>query len=86
MAKSEDVGIIKLENGMYAYRFSMLVDGKRISERKSVDQNGNKLRTVKQAIRARNIAMFNARVTRLDQPKEYDNQHEKKNIFCAAWK
>ena len=43
MAKSDDVGIIKLENGNYAYRFTMLVNGKQITKRKTVDENGNKL-------------------------------------------
>ena len=49
MAKQDDVGIIKLGNGYYGFRFSILVDGKRIDQRKTVDVNGNRLRTVKQA-------------------------------------
>ena len=64
MAKQDDVGIIKLGNGYYGFRFSILVDGKRIDQRKTVDVNGNRLRTVKQATRARNEAMFLARTER----------------------
>lgn len=69
MGKSDDTGIIKLDNGCYAYRFTIMVDGQQISQRKSVDASGNKLRTVKQAIRARNDAMYVARTERERQRK-----------------
>ena len=64
MSKSKDVGIIKLDNGMFAYRFTMIVDGKSISQRKSVDADGNKLTSKGQAIKAREAAMVVARTER----------------------
>ena len=64
MPKSEDVGIIKLDNGMFAYRFTVLIDGKQITKRKTVDENGNKLKSKSQAIRARSLAIGKAKIER----------------------
>lgn len=64
MPKSKDVGIIKQKNGLFAYRFTMLIDGKQVTKRKTVDEYGNKLKTRQQAIRARLIAMENVKTER----------------------
>ena len=69
MAKSNDVGVYKLDNGMWAFRYVMVVDGKQISSRKTTDEFGNKLRTKKQAIKARESAMKQARFDREKQRK-----------------
>ena len=55
MAKTEN-GIYQMENGMWAYRFSILIDGKRISRKKTTDENGNKLKTKREATKAREVS------------------------------
>ena len=69
MAKSNDVGVYQLDNGMWGFRFVMVVDGKRISQRKSTDEQGNKLTTKNQAIKARQTAMVQARTERVQKQK-----------------
>ena len=61
MAKSKDVGVYQKKNGMWEYRFTMVVNGNQISKKKGVDEFGNKLKTKREAIRARNTAMEVAR-------------------------
>ena len=63
MAKTEN-GIYQMENGMWAYRFSILIDGKRISRKKTTDENGNKLKTKREATKAREAAIANAHIER----------------------
>jgi len=69
MSKSKDSGIIKLDNGLFAYRFTIVVDGTQISQRKTVDAEGNKLRTKGEAVKAREAAIVAARTERKRQIK-----------------
>lgn len=62
MANNKNSGIYQLENGNWAFRFVMTVDGQKVSSRKSTDEFGNKLKTKKQAIKARESAMAEARL------------------------
>lgn len=62
MAKSNDTGVYQLENGFWGYRFVMVLDGRQVSSRKTTDELGNKLKTKKQAIKAREAAMLQARL------------------------
>ena len=65
MAQSkEENGVYQLESGLWAYRFSILVDGQRISRKKTTDAEGNKLKTQKQAAKARDAAIAAAKVER----------------------
>lgn len=64
MAKVKDAGVYKMENGLWAYRFAIMVDGKQVARRKSTDANGNKLRTKRDAIKAREAAMEQAHLER----------------------
>ena len=68
MAK-KDAGVFQMENGKWAYRFKMVVDGKEISRRKSTDEHGNKLLNKTDAIKAREAAMVAARTERKKQIK-----------------
>ncbi len=63
MAK-KDVGVFKLDNGYWAYRFKITVDGQEISGRKSTDEHGNKLNNKTEAIKAREAAIVAARTER----------------------
>ena len=47
MAKAKDAGVFKMENGLWAYRFAVMIDGKQVARRKSTDEHGNKLHTKK---------------------------------------
>ena len=69
MGKTDDVGVIQKSNGIWEYRFVIVVDGVTINRKKSTDALGNKLRTKKEAIKAREAAMFAARSARQFQRK-----------------
>ena len=60
MAGKCENGVFQQDNGIWAYRFSIIIDGRRITRKKSTDENGNKLKTQKQAIKAREVAITNA--------------------------
>ena len=64
MAKAKDVGVFKQDNGLWAYRFTIQIDGQKISRRKSTDEYGNKLHTKKEAIKAREAAIAQAHLDR----------------------
>lgn len=53
MGKNNKTGIFKNERGDWTYRFSLVIDGQRVSRRKSTDENGNKLHTKSEAIKAK---------------------------------
>lgn len=60
MAGKCENGVFQQENGVWGYRFSILIDGRRISRKKLTDENGKPLKTQKQALKAREIAIKNA--------------------------
>lgn len=62
MAVKCENGVYQQENGLWAYRFSIIIDGRRISRKKTTDENGNKLKTQKQALKAREVAISNAHI------------------------
>ncbi len=64
MARAKDSGVFKMENGLWAYRFAVMIDGKQVARRKSTDALGNKLRTKKDAIKAREAAIEQAHLER----------------------
>ena len=69
MVKSTENGVFQMENGMWGYRFCIVVEGKKISRKKVTDAEGNKLCTKKQAIKAREAAIIEARIERERQHK-----------------
>lgn len=69
MEKTNEKGIYQLENGMWGFRFVLTIDGKKISSRKTTDEFGQKLKTKKQAIKARDSAILHARLDRERQKK-----------------
>ena len=60
MAGKCENGVFQQDNGIWAYRFSILIDGRRISRKKTTDENGKSLKTQKQALKAREVAIKNA--------------------------
>lgn len=68
MEKANETGTYQLDNGMWAYRFKIVVDGKEVAKRKYTDEKGHKLTTQAQAIKARERAIAKARADR--KPKK----------------
>ena len=50
-------GVFKKGNGLWGFRFSLLIDGKRVSRLKSTDANGKTLGSKSAAIKAREAAI-----------------------------
>lgn len=65
-----DAGIRQLKNGNWAYRFSISVNGKKISQRGSTNSEGQPLKTKTDAIRARKKAIKLAQLAPLLPVKE----------------
>ena len=83
MAKAKDAGVFKMENGLWAYRFAIMIDGKQVARRKSTDEHGNKLHTKKEAIRAREAAIEQAHLER-NRQKKLSRRTSKKSIPNTA--
>ncbi|MDD7386784.1 MAG: tyrosine-type recombinase/integrase [Candidatus Faecousia sp.] len=66
---TNSTGVYQKDNGYWEYRFVMMVDGKQINKKKSTDAFGNKLKTKREAIKAREAAMLAARTVREEKPK-----------------
>ena len=57
MSKRNDTGVYQLENGCWAFRYAIMVDGKRIERKRNVDENGSPYKTKTAAIKARQSMM-----------------------------
>ena len=66
---TKDTGVYQKSNGLWEYRFVMMVDGKQICKKKSTDAFGNKLKTKREAIKARAAAMAATRFGAKEKPK-----------------
>lgn len=97
MGKSNTEGVYKKENGYWEYRFVIVVDGKQIARKKCRDELGNKLRTKREAIKAREAAMVQARAGRVQKKKivrrtvkevfqEYCEKGRKANAYTTCLK
>ncbi len=47
MSESKTKGVYQLENGFWGYRFTMLVNGRTVSQRRVKDDDGKPFRTEK---------------------------------------
>ena len=64
-----ETGVYKLENGFWAYRFIIKVNGKQVINRKRKDENGQPFKTEKAASRARQLAIIKAQEDAGGRPK-----------------
>lgn len=62
MTKPKETGVYQQKDGSWAFRFVIVIDGKTIRSRKTTDEFGNKLKTKRQAIKAREAAIQSARI------------------------
>ena len=69
MSTKNSAGVYQKENGFWEYRFTIVINGNRISKKKGTDEHGNKLRTKRDAIMAREAAMVAARSERKPKKK-----------------
>lgn len=69
MARHNDAGVYKKENGYWEYRFAINIRGKHIERKRSTDENGNKLKTKREAIAAREAAIVALREEKTVKPK-----------------
>ena len=66
--KTEETGIFQEENGFWYYRFSMTINGEKRNFKSRVDENGNRLTTKKQTIKAKMLAIEKARQEASQKP------------------
>ena len=66
MAKQNDTGVYQKINGYWEYRFRQKVNGKMVTHKKTTDAQGNKLKTKKEAVAAREEALVAARASSID--------------------
>ena len=59
MAKEQN-GVFQNSDNSWGFRFTVIIDGKQISQRKTRDENGNKFPTKKAAAKARETAIKEA--------------------------
>lgn len=57
MAKTNDAGVYQLDNGNWAFRYTLTRDGKKKDVRRAKDLYGNPFKTKREAINARQIAI-----------------------------
>ena len=69
MAQKEYNGVYQLDNGFWGYRFTKLVDGKRVNRKGSKTYDGKPLKTEKAALKARQIAIYDFEAQLNSQPK-----------------
>lgn len=61
MSKQNNTGVYQLENGFWGYRFTLMVDGKRKSQRRTKDAEGKPFRSQRAAAKARDAAIHAAK-------------------------
>lgn len=67
MAKHADTGVYQLRNGNWAFRYTLTENGNKKDVRRSKNENGQKLRSMREAIVARDVAIRQAQSA--DKPK-----------------
>lgn len=69
MGTQNATGVYQRKDGYWEYRFTLTINGKKVLRRKSTDALGNKLKTKKDAIVARENAMVALRQEKTQKPK-----------------
>ena len=82
MAKMNDTGVYQLANKHWAFRYTIMVDGRKKDVRKAKDEFGNSFMTKTEAIRARNKALEQERSGKFPAPKVRKTVKEVYAEFC----
>ena len=81
---SEQNGVFQLKNGYWGYRYVVTIDGKRKGKRKVTDEQGNKLKTRKQALKAREVAISREKIGVPLQPIKRKTFSEVFEEYCEV--
>ena len=88
MTRGNEKGVYQLENGNWAYRFVINVDGKYKTQRRSKGEDGKPFKTQKQAAKAREKALLEAKVEVIlpssNRPIERKRIREVYEEYCAT--
>lgn len=68
MSKSEQKGAYQMPNGMWGYRYTLMVNGKKKDVKRTKDELGNPFKTEKSALKARESAIIRERTERIQKP------------------
>ena len=68
MSKVEQKGAYQLPNGMWGYRYTLTVNGKKKDVKRTKDELGNPFKTEKSALKAREAAIIKERTERNQKP------------------
>lgn len=82
MGKLNDVGVFQLDNGLWAYRYTITRNGKRYSKQSSKDEYGKPLRTRRDAVRARQAAVDRQKDTSAPAPVVRKTFKEVYDEYC----
>ena len=69
MAKNNELGVYQQKNGLWMYRYTTTIDGRRQEHKGTKDAFGNPLRTKKEAIKARDESRKNLKKSRAETPQ-----------------
>ena len=83
MGKQNSTGVFQLESGLWAYRYTFTRDGKRASKGGSKDEFGAPLRTKKEAVKARQIAIEQEQDFRKPKPAVRKTIKEVFQEYCT---
>lgn len=82
MGKQNDAGVFQLDSGAWGYRFTFTQDGNRFSKRSVKDEFGCPLKTKREAIKARQIAIEREQDSRKPKPAVRKTVKEVYKEFC----
>lgn len=69
MSKSKNSGVYQFENGYWGFRYTLTINGKKKDVKRAKDEFGNKLKTEKSAVKARESAIRREYENRLSKQK-----------------
>ena len=85
MSTANSTGVYQRPDGFWEYRFTLSINGKKLPRRKSTDLMGNKLKTKREAIKAREEAIIALRTEKTIRPKPARRTiKEVFDEFCAT--
>lgn len=68
MSKTEQTGTFKLPNGMWGFRYTLIINEKRKDVKRTKDDFGNPFKTEKAALKAREVAIIKEHTERNQKP------------------
>ena len=81
MSKQEFAGVYQLENGFWAFRYAIVLNGKRKEGKKTKSEDGKPFKTQKQAAKAREIAIAKEQAKSMLPTQKKINRRTVKEIY-----